>query len=141
MGDQLVRNSELQSWFFVLCDLWVDEPALKWELLLGLETQLSLKLRTEASQPKVYTPDLVTFLRTCPLALGMVWGKGRLSEMVPGCCRPLLLLLVPGDTRLLFCMGYRDPEPQDSSSSRTQSGGGWECPSPGAVGCCAGLSL
>lgn len=81
MGDQLLRNSELQSWFFVLWDLWVDEPALKWELLLGLETQLSLKPRTEASQPKVYTPDLVTFPRTCPLALGMVWGKGRLSEM------------------------------------------------------------
>lgn len=26
VGDQLMRNLELQSWFFVLCDLWVDEP-------------------------------------------------------------------------------------------------------------------
>lgn len=102
VGDQLMRNLELQSWFFVLCDLWVDEPALKWELLLGLETQLSRKPRTEASQPKVYTPGLVTFLRTCPLALGMVSGVGRavrdgfladagsssscLFQGRPGCC-------------------------------------------------------
>jgi hypothetical protein len=70
--------------------------------------------------------------RTCPLALGMVWGKGC-QRWILACCRLLLPLLVPGETRLPFCMEYRDPEPQDPSSCRTQSDGGREHPSPG---CC-----
>lgn len=47
----------------MFCDLWDDEPTQKWELLLGLERQLSLKPRTQASQSKVDTPGLVTFLK------------------------------------------------------------------------------
>lgn len=77
-------------------------------------------------QSKVYTPGLVTFLKD--LSSGPRDGMGEgLSEMVPACCRLLLPLLVPGETRLLFCMEYRDPEPQDSSFCRIQSGGGWGC--------------
>lgn len=124
----------------MFCDLWDDEPTLKWELLLGLERQLSLKPRTEASQSKVYTPGLVTFLKD--LSSGPRDGVGEgLSEMGSWLLQAPPTPACSWGDQAAVCMEYRDPEPQDSSC-RTQSGGGWECPSPGAaVGFCARLSL